>query len=405
MSIREEAHALAPELERIYKDLHRHPEIGYGEVRTSGVVAAYLRECGLDVTEHVALTGVVGVLDSGKPGKTLLMRADMDALQIQEMAESDWKSENPGVMHACGHDAHTTMLLGAAKLLSRHRDDFCGRIKFVFQPGEESIPVSMLETVRNAGFQGQGGAAFMIQEGVLEGVDAAFGLHVAPKVPVGEVTIARREAYASSDIYTISLVGKGGHGALPHQAVDPIPALAELIQAIHLLPAREVNALDTCVISIGKIETPGSVWNVVAEKVVVSGGFRTFNNEVRAFLKQRIREVAEGIAQANRCTAVVEYAPGYDALFNNEALARQAAENMAQQLGAEHVTLLDEPEMGSEDFGCFAQQVPAVFFQLGTGVPGETDEPLHNPNFKMALPALELGTLLHVTNALSYLGE
>ena len=213
--VKKEAAALSAELETIYKDLHRHPEIGYDEHRTSGIIADYLRACGMEVQTGIAITGVVGTLDSGRPGKTLLIRADMDCLQVEEMTACDYRSENPGKMHACGHDAHVTMLLGAAKLLSAHRDAFRGKIKFLFEPSEESIPASMKETVRAAGYDGEGGAGFMIQQGVLEGVDMALALHVQPVVPAGKIQIARHEATASSDVYDIMLTGKGGHGAMP----------------------------------------------------------------------------------------------------------------------------------------------------------------------------------------------
>ena len=213
--VKKEAAALSAELETIYKDLHRHPEIGYDEHRTSGIIADYLCACGMEVQTGIAITGVVGTLDSGRPGKTLLIRADMDCLQVEEMTACDYRSENPGKMHACGHDAHVTMLLGAAKLLSAHRDAFRGKIKFLFEPSEESIPASMKETVRAAGYDGEGGAGFMIQQGVLEGVDMALALHVQPVVPAGKIQIARHEATASSDVYDIMLTGKGGHGAMP----------------------------------------------------------------------------------------------------------------------------------------------------------------------------------------------
>ena len=400
--VKKEAAALSAELETIYKDLHRHPEIGYDEHRTSGIIADYLRACGMEVQTGIAITGVVGTLDSGRPGKTLLIRADMDCLQVEEMTACDYRSENPGKMHACGHDAHVTMLLGAAKLLSAHRDAFRGKIKFLFAPSEESIPASMKETVRAAGYDGEGGAGFMIQQGVLEGVDMALALHVQPVVPAGKIQIARHEATASSDVYDIMLTGKGGHGAMPENAVDPVPAMAELITAIHMLPTREVSSMENCVISIGQVELPGSVWNVVPERAHIVGGFRTFNNDVRALLHQRIPELAEGIAKANRCTAVCTQTPGYDATINDEAMALEVSRTLENIVGEGNVILTNKPFMGSEDFGCFTQHVPGVLFWLGIGT-GEDDKPLHNPYFKMDLQALPVGTACHVQNALHFL--
>ena len=400
--VKKEAAALSAELETIYKDLHRHPEIGYDEHRTSGIIADYLRACGMEVQTGIAITGVVGTLDSGRPGKTLLIRADMDCLQVEEMTACDYRSENPGKMHACGHDAHVTMLLGAAKLLSAHRDAFRGKIKFLFEPSEESIPASMKETVRAAGYDGEGGAGFMIQQGVLEGVDMALALHVQPAVPAGKIQIARHEATASSDVYDIMLTGKGGHGAMPENAVDPVPTMAELITAIHMLPTREVSSMENCVISIGQVELPGSVWNVVPERAHIVGGFRTFNNDVRALLRQRIPELAEGIAKANRCTAVCTQTLGYDATINDEAMALEVSRTLENIVGEGNVILTNKPFMGSEDFGCFTQHVPGVLFWLGIGT-GEDDKPLHNPYFKMDLNALPVGTACHVQNALHFL--
>ena len=367
--VKKEAAALSAELETIYKDLHRHPEIGYDEHRTSGIIADYLRACGMEVQTGIAITGVVGTLDSGRPGKTLLIRADMDCLQVEEMTACDYRSESP-----------TTCVERFPASLSS-------------SPGRE---------VRAAGYDGEGGAGFMIQQGVLDGVDMALALHVQPVVPAGKIQIARHEATASSDVYDIMLTGKGGHGAMPENAVDPVPAMAELITAIHMLPTREVSSMENCVISIGQVELPGSVWNVVPERAHIVGGFRTFNNDVRVLLRQRIPELAEGIAKANRCTAVCTQTLGYDATINDEAMALEVSRTLENIVGEGNVILTNKPFMGSEDFGCFTQHVPGVLFWLGIGT-GEDDKPLHNPYFKMDLNALPVGTACHVQNALHFL--
>lgn len=404
MSICNEASLLSQELEAIFQDLHRHPELGYAEHRTADIVADYLRTCGLEVTTGVALTGVVGVLDSGRSGKTLMLRADMDCLEVQELADCPYRSEILGRMHACGHDAHVTMLLGAAKVLSAHKDAFCGRIKFVFQPAEEGIPLSMLDTVRATGFQGEGGAANLIEHGILEDVDMVVGLHVQPSVPLGKVQIARRNACASSDVFRIAIVGKGGHGARPQEAIDPVPALAELIGAIHMLPTREIAATETCVLSVGKLETPGSVWNAVAEKACLSGGFRTFNPAVRDHLRRRIRELAEGVAAANRCTLEYEETRGYSPCLQNEALARDVCEGVTELLGEANVIFTDQPAMTSEDFGAYMERVPGVFLWLGVGET-ENAPPLHSPLFHLSTDALVTGVSVHVQNALRLLNR
>lgn len=399
---REEIEALSQELFEIYKDLHRHPEIGYNEIRTSKIVADFLKDCGMEVTTGVAITGVVGVLDSGKPGKTLMLRADMDCLQVKELAECEYRSENEGLMHACGHDAHVTMLLGAAKILSMHKDTFSGRIKFVFQPSEEGIPNSMVETVRKAGYNGNGGAEFMVQEGVLNDVDACVVMHVQPSLPLGTVSIAKKNACASSDVFCITLVGRGGHGAQPQNAIDPVPAAAELISAIHMLPTREVSAVETCVLSIGSVETPGSVWNVVAEKVCITGGFRTFNEEVRDHLKLRIKELSQNIAQANRCTLVYEKVDGYMPCINDENIANLLAESCREVLGDKNVILTDIPVMTSEDCGIYFSHVPGALFWLGISEK-EGAPPLHSPYFHFGDKALTVGITVHVNNAITLL--
>ena len=394
--------AIQDELIAIYKDLHQHPEPGYMEYRTAGIVAQYLRQCGLEVTEGVALNGVVGVLDSGRPGKTLMMRADMDCLRIKELTDCDYQSQNEGCMHACGHDSHVTMLLGAAKVLSQHKDAFSGKIKFFFQPAEEQIDPSMVETVRKAGYNGEGGAGFLIQEGELDDVDACAIMHCQPSIPFGTVQIAKRNACASSDLFDVTIVGKGGHGARPHEAVDPVLAMTEAIQAIHALPAREISCLETCVISVGQVETPGSVWNAVAEKARFVGGFRTFNPEVRAYLAHRIPELAEDIAKAHRCTTEQSFLHGYMPCLNDEHMAQVVARSCRELLGEDKVDLTDVPAMTSEDAGEYLARVPGVFFWLGAGDPEHT---LHNPYFLPSLDMIPLGVKVHVQNAVSMLAE
>lgn len=392
-----EIEAIRNELTEIYKDLHRHPEPGYMEKRTAGIVAAYLRDCGLQVTEGVGLTGVVGMLDSGKPGKTLMLRADMDCLRVTELTNCDYRSEEEGCMHACGHDTHVTMLLGAARILSAHKEAFNGRIKFVFQPAEEQIDFSMVDEVRASGYDGEGGAGFLVQLGVLDDVDACAIIHNQPALPVGKVQIAKKNACASSDLFDVAIVGRGGHGARPQNAIDPVPAMAEAIEAIHLLPSREVNCLETCVISVGNVQTPGSVWNAVAEKACFIGGFRTFNETVRAHLYGRIPEVVKYIAQAHRCTAQVNMMRGYMPCLNDERMARLTAESCAELLGAENVIYADEPAMSSEDAGAYLAKVPGVFFWVGSG---DADHALHSPNFLPNPAVLPMGVRIHVHNAI-----
>lgn len=400
----EEIMKMKPDLEALFKDLHSHPELGFCEKRTSELAAEYLEQCGLTVKRGIALTGVEAVLDSGRPGKTLLLRSDMDCLAIAEQTGCPCKSEHEGRMHACGHDAHITMLLGAASVLSRHKEALKGRIKFIFQPAEEGTPPHMLKTVREAGYQGSGGAGFMVQEGVLDGVDFCLAMHVQPSLPTGTVSVSRKNACASSDIFRITLKGKGGHGASPQTAVDPVPAASELISAIHMLPTREIGAIETCVISIGKIETPGSVWNAVADSVSMEGGFRTFNGEVREHLTLRIRELSENIARANRCELQYEHEACYMPCVNDTEIAASVVKSCQELLGEEHVIDTEVPAMSSEDFGAFLARVPGAFFWLGAGK--EPNAPaLHNPRFQLDPEALLTGVRVHVSNAVNLLNE
>lgn len=396
--------ALQQELEEIYCDFHRHPEPGLQEFRTSRIVAQKLTEYGLDVTSGVGVTGVVGILDSGKPGKTLMLRADMDCLPIQEQTDCSYRSETPGMMHACGHDAHTTMLLGAAKILSSHTEAFSGKIKFVFQPDEEGRP-DLLDEMHAKGYTDmKGGADAMIHDGVLDGVDECLVLHVQPNLPSGVLSIAKGKACASSDYFKVEMVGKGGHGANPQHAIDPVPAIGELISAIHLLPAREISALDTCVISIGNISSSSNAWNVISDTASLEGGFRAFNDETRAHLAHRIHEISEHIAAANRCKLHYEHMAGYAPVHNFPALAEKIASYNLSLLGEDRVILTDEPMMGSEDCGSYFRRVPGVFMFLGIGTT-ENDPPLHNPSFRMNLAELSTGTAIHVNNAICLLND
>ena len=405
--VKKEAAALSAELETIYKDLHRHPEIGYDEHRTSGIIADYLRACGMEVQTGIAITGVVGTLDSGRPGKTLLIRADMDCLQVEEMTACDYRSENPGKMHACGHDAHVTMLLGAAKLLSAHRDAFRGKIKFLFEPSEESIPASMKETVRAAGYDGEGGAGFMIQQGVLEGVDMALALHVQPAVPAGKIQIARHEATASSDVYDIMLTGKGGHGAMPETGVDPINIAAHIYLSLQELIARELAAKTPAVVTVGRF-CGGEAPNIIPGACVLEGTIRTFDREVTARLMTRITELAEGIAKAFRGSARTEELASAPPLKNDPALVNRMADWAEELLGKQSVYRLDEGGMGSEDFASYTYEVPSAYLLLGAGTPQEDPrygKPMHNEAVVFNEDVLPTGAALHTLFALRMLAQ
>lgn len=403
---------LDAELFEIYKDLHQNPERGFTEYRTSEIVSEYLKELGLEVKTGIALTGVTALLDSGKPGRTLMIRADMDCLAMDDASGLPYASQTPGLAHTCGHDAHTTMLLGAAKILSRHRDAFCGKILFLFQPNEEGYleGTDMAKKLAEIGYVGRpgeagiGGAGFMIQEGVLENVDACMALHVEPRLPLGKVLISKKEACASTDAFDIAIIGQGGHGSAPHQAIDPMPALAELIQALYLLPTRESSPTEHVVFHIGYAETPGSLWSAVAERVILQGGYRTFNEETRRLFARRVEEISKKIAEFNRCRLEYRRTTGYAPVINDERISSLVAESCRQVLGDENVHYSNLPVMGAEDFGEYARLRPSTIFWLGSG--HCSNEPAnHNPAAHVHRDVLPIGVSLHISNALTYLNR
>ena len=408
--VKQEAQSLKSELFEIYKDLHQHPESSWEEFRTSKIVEDYLRTLGLEVKTNIGYTGVVGGLDTGKPGKTLLLRADMDALLMDDLCGLPYQSENPGVCHSCGHDSHVAMLLGAAKILCTHKDAFSGRIKFAFQACEENtFNKDIRKKVADAGYVGRpeaglGGARAMVQDGILEDVDACMAIHVAAEIPIGTIKIRKDRACASTDFFEITLIGKGGHGSAPHLVIDPVPAMAELVQAIHMLPTREINALETTVFHIGEIHTPGSTASSVADRVVIKGGFRAFHDKTRAILSRRIKELTYRTAEAWRCSVEYEFHTGYSPTINDAELSAKVANSCTKILGMKNVFYTEAPSLTAEDFSEFSRLRPSVYMNLGVAV-GEDYPILHNPRFHVSAEALPIGVEVHVQNALDYLNS
>jgi len=359
------------------RDFHRHPELGFQEVRTAGVVAARLREFGLDeVREGVAKTGVVGLLRGGRPGPTVLLRADMDALPILEANEVDYCSRNAGVMHACGHDGHTAMLLQLAKQFAARRDTLAGTLKFMFQPAEE----------------GPGGAEPMIREGVLEHprVDAALAMHLFNDIPCGQVGVRPGPVMAAVDNLRITVHGKGGHGAAPHQTVDPIVVGAQIVTALQTVVSRSVPPLEAAVVTVGQFHA-GDANNIIPEVAELTGTIRSFQPAVRETVLARVRALAEGIAAAGGATAAVQLAPLYPATVNDAALTDLTAAAAAGVVRPEQV-VAPPPTMGGEDMSFVLQQVPGCYFFIGSAraEAGRTF-PHHNPRFDIDEDALVIG--------------
>src|SRR5579883_229025 len=374
--LREVAEEIGPGVVADRRDIHQHPELGFQEHRTAALVAARLRDLGLDVRIGVGGTGVVGLLRGGKPGKTVLLRADMDALPIEEANDTSYRSRNPGVMHACGHDAHSAMLLGVAWLLAHYRDQIPGNVKFMFQPAEE----------------GGGGAQRMIDEGVLADppVDAAFGMHVDTERFVGQVALRSGPAMASSDRFVITIRGKGGHAASPHRTVDPIVVGAHLITALQTVVAREVAPNEPAVITVGSLSA-GTTNNVIPDTATLTGTVRAFNPDVRQTIERRIGELARGITRAMRANADVDYRVGYPVLVNHPESVALVKDALGNLLGPSAI-IEREPVMGAEDFAFILQKVPGAMIHLGVRDRAwERPRPVHTATFDLNEAALPVG--------------
>jgi len=359
--------------------LHQHPEGGFQEVRSAERIATYLRECeGVKVRTGIARTGVIADLEGGDPqGPCVLLRADMDALRADEENEQlEYRSQNPGFMHACGHDGHMAILLGVARCLSRHRRAFRGRVRLIFQPAEE----------------GPGGAEPMIAEGALRDPrpDAAFGLHVWSRLPTGYAGLRAGPMMAYTDEIAIRVHGKGGHGAYPHDGVDAILAAAQLIVALQSIVSRNVDPTQAAVLSMGKIQG-GTVMNALAERVVIEGTQRAFLPEVRDLCTRRVHEIAAGIDAALGSRTEVEYVARYPALVNDPEMTRLTVEVLESVLGTGRVQT-DWLSMGGEDMSFYLREVPGCFLFLGAGNSAKgCTAPHHSPRFNFDEEALPLG--------------
>ncbi|HTW82659.1 MAG TPA: amidohydrolase [Candidatus Sulfotelmatobacter sp.] len=347
------------------RDLHRHPEQGFEEIRTAGIVAERLRALSLEVHTGIGKTGVVGVLRGNRPGKTIMLRADMDALPIEEENDVPYRSENVGTMHACGHDGHVAMLLGAAKAVVARRDEVAGTVCFLFQPAEE----------------GKGGARAMVEDGVLErfGIERAYGLHLASSLAVGRVGFHEGPFYASSDSIEITIEGKGGHGAAPHLSIDPVYTAAEFVVAVQQIVSRNVDPVEPAVITIGAIHG-GTTHNVIPSRVKLLGTVRAFDAGVREAMAERIERVLRGICESTGATYAFEYVWRYPVTSNDVEQTRYARALATQVVGEGLVS--DVPRlMGAEDFSFFAERVPACFFTIGSKGGVQSGFPHHHARF------------------------
>jgi amidohydrolase len=376
----DELKAYEPELIEIRRDIHRHPETGFEETRTAKIVADRLRSWGIDVVEGVARTGVVGTLTGKRPGQRAIgLRADLDALNIREIAGRDHRSTVPGKMHACGHDGHTTMLLGAARYLAQN-PDFGGHVHFIFQPAEEGL----------------GGGKLMVEEGLFERfpVDAVYGMHNAPGLPVGSFATRKGPFMAASDTWTVTFHGTGGHGgAGAHLATDPTIVLAQFIMGLQTIVSRNVQAIETAVVSVGHVAGGdfGSP-NIIPPEVVVSGTSRSYKPNIRDLLQKRLTELAHATAGAYGCTAVVEYDRRYPPLvtYPEQTEITVAA---AKALVGDGKVNGEAPQLtGSEDFSFMLEARPGGFVLIGNGVaPDGSFHNVHTPDYDFNDEILTLG--------------
>ena len=376
MEISPEVKALSAEMTSLRRDLHAHPELGFQEVRTAGIIAKRLTELGYTVRTGLGKTGVTGLLKGGKPGKTVLLRADIDALPIREETDVPWRSETVGVMHACGHDAHTAMGLAAAAILAKEAPSLAGDLFFVFQPAEELLI----------------GAEAMLKDGALEGVraDAAFAIHVMNRWPTGTVAICDGAAMTSADKLTLTITGRGGHGASPHLAIDPIVASAQIITALQTLVSRETPPLSTAVLSLTTFKA-GTAFNIIPDAVEMTGTLRCFDAALRDKLLASLRRTAEGLAASLRCTARVESQFLTPALLNDPAVTAVARQVAAMIVGESRVVAA-EPLTGSDDVAYFFQKVPGCYAFVGSAKPEWSPAPAsHNAKFDIDESALEIG--------------
>ena len=369
---------LADDVVLIRRDLHMHPELGFEEHRTAGIVADRLRALGFEVHEGIGRTGVVGVMRGTRPGRTIMLRADMDALPIVEERSHSYRSQIDGKMHACGHDGHVAILLGAAALIADRTEDLSGTVCLVFQPAEEGL----------------GGAKVMIEDGLFErfNIERAYGLHLSTKYPTGVLGFREGPMYASSDSIEIDVVGVGGHGSAPHDAVDPIFTAANFITSVQQIVSRQVDPLEPAVVTIGAIHG-GTTHNVIPRVCRMLGTVRAFSSGVREAMPERIERVLKSCCEASGATFDYTYLWRYPVTANDPAQT-QYARALAARVSGEAMVVDASMLMGAEDFSFFAQRVPSCFYTLGAAGAMETSYPHHSSLFDIDEAALPNGVAM-----------
>ncbi|MCF6409768.1 M20 metallopeptidase family protein [Pseudalkalibacillus salsuginis] len=354
-----------PEMVDIRRDLHMHPEISFQEKRTPEMIAKYLEDLGLEVKTKVGGNGVVGRLKGGKPGKTLALRADFDALLVNDEKDAPYKSKVPGVSHACGHDIHTGALLGVAKVLSHIKDELEGEVVFLHQHAEEMAP---------------GGAKAMVEDGCLEGVDEVYGAHVEVNFPIGSVALNDGYVQASSDAFDITIKGKGGHAAEPHRSKDPVIIGSHLVVDLQNIVSRRVDPLHPALVTVGAFQS-GDTHNVIPDKAYLKGTVRTYDQDVRDQVENELKLICEKTGEKHGVTIDVNYNRGYISLYNHPEQTEYIKKLSTEIVGEENVTV-KPPDMGGEDFAYYVDALPGTFFWIGGGNPEiNAFYPHHHPKF------------------------
>ena len=383
------AQDFAPRLIEIRRHIHAHPELSGEEYQTSAYIAGVLSSCGLKVTEAIGKTGVLGDLSgSGKDSRTLAIRTDMDALPIHESAQLDFASRNQGIMHACGHDVHSTLGLGTAMVLSRLSKPLPGNVRFLFQPAEEIAQ----------------GAKWMVKDGAMEGVDAIYGVHVFPSIPARQIGIRYGALTSAADELEILIQGESGHGARPHQAIDAIWIAAQVITTLQQAISRTQNPLHPIVLSIGKIEG-GRAHNVIADQVKMIGTVRSLHPESHANLPHWIENIVKGTCETFGAKCQVDYRRGVPSVHNDETLTKIMEFATREAWGDRSVQLLPEPSLGAEDFSVYLGKTPGCMFRLGVGYRDRPNYPLHHPKFEIDESALVTGVVTLAYTAWKYWQE
>ncbi|MEM7321708.1 MAG: M20 family metallopeptidase [Actinomycetota bacterium] len=382
----EAAKGLHDETVELRRSIHAEPEIGLQLPLTQAKIVESLTGLGLDITLGESTTSVVADLDSGKPGPTVLLRGDMDALPLTEDYESDFQSRFEGAMHACGHDTHVAMLASAARLLSENKEELTGKVRFMFQPGEE----------------GYHGARYMIEEGVLEGVDRAFAIHVVTNFPNGLISTKGGPLLASADEFHITVEGRGGHASAPHQCVDPIPPAAAIVGGLHNIISRDLDPSQSAVLTVGHIEA-GTTTNIIPASAFLEGTIRTFDEDVRSQVHEAVKRVANGTAASHGCSCNAEIVAGYPVTINNDEQAQLTGEVATALLGGEGYIESPRAAFAAEDFSYVLNEVPGAMAMLGVcpdDVSPETAEPNHSNYMRVNETALYNGVGLYAAMAL-----